>query len=295
MVRIKAYCAAKEISFSKRNDIQNTVDVNLSSPSSRKINMATSKTTSAPISAKEAEEAARTKPSIIKLMTFAAYKVSGEGKRQKVSVVGGAADARFNNGVVELLATSVPFNSQLLQGREPADGKGLLMLYGGKDAADELFHWRTRARKENFKIAFATIDVEVGYMEPNLITRQMMKTYKSNMQFAYLRRMVSELQADILEQFSSLSDEVAPLEKGGSVAAISLYPNLFDQVFEQDKDIGNLQVLAIPVMDDVEFPAKQRMRQVAYVRPQAKIVKITQGATDAHIVLPRWMTNINRD
>ncbi|WP_137917042.1 hypothetical protein [Hydrogenophaga sp. 2FB] len=254
--------------------------------------MATSKTTSAPIPAKEAAEAALNKPSIIKVMTFAAYRVSGKGKDQSVSVIAGAADGRINNGVVELLADNVPFNSKILQGREPAGGKGLLMLYGGRDVADELFQWRTRARKEDFKIAFATIDIEVGYMESNLITRKMLKTYKSNMQFAYVRRMVSDLQADILEQFATLNDQIAPLKKGGSASSIALYPNLFDQVFEQDKDLANLQVLAIPLMDDIDYPEKMRLRQVVYVRPQAKIVNITQGATDAHILLPSWMTNI---
>lgn len=233
---------------------------------------------------------AKNRPSTIKLKTVALYHKSGVGAKAKVKHHAGAVNARMGeDGVVELLAGNVPFIAETFKGKAPKAGSGLLMLYGIRDTLDETSRLRALARSSGLHFADAEIEVEIGYMEPKLVNREMLKAYGTNMQFANVRRMMVDLQMDIAQAFSSYAD-IDDAERPTRVSEIARFPHFFDRLFEEDRDMQNLSVLGIPLLDDPRF--SEKMRQVAYVRPNAKVVAIRQGATDARILLPSWMTNV---
>jgi len=235
-------------------------------------------------------DAATNKPSTIKLTTFALYEVSGSGSKPQIKCHAGASHARVgDDGVIELLASSVPFKSDTFTGKAPKSGKGMLMLYGIHDTLDELARMSTIARSQGLRLAKAEVEVNIGYMEPKLVSRAMLKAYGPHMRFGNLRRMVATLQTDIAEAFVKYAKK-EDLEISNRVSEIAKYPHLFDRLFDEDEDMAHLSVISIPLLDDPKFTGK--MRQVAYVRPDAQVVSIRQGATDARILLPNWMTNV---
>lgn len=234
--------------------------------------------------------AATQKPSTIKLTTFALYAVNSSGSKVTIKCHAGASHARIgDDGVIELLATNVPFRSGNFMGKAPKAGKGMLMLYGIHDTLDELARMSAVARAEGLRLAKAEVEVNIGYMEPKLISRAMLKAYGPHMQFGNLRRMVAPLQTEIAESFVKYAkkDEIAITKR---VSEIAKYPHFFDRLFDDDEDMAHLSVISIPLRDDPNYT--ERMRQVAYVRPDARVVSISQGATDARILLPSWMTNV---
>ena len=106
-----------------------------------------------------------------------------------------------------------------------------------------------------------------------------------------VRRMKSDLQIEVLESFV----ECAGPGGGGidenlttmRVSQIATRPDLWDKVFKKDKDLKRLDVLVIPITDDPSTTGG--MRQVAYVRPGAKISSVVQGSDHVQLVLPDWM------
>jgi len=165
-----------------------------------------------------------------------------------------------------------------------------LMLYGIRDTLEEVMKWRKVAREKEAEFASAEVEIDVGYMEPGLVDFAMLKERGDSVQFSNLRRMTAETQTKILEKFilyAAVDGRKDP--EMDRVSSIANHPDYFDRLFQEEKSIKNLSVLVIPVADDPSGNGK--MRQIAYVRPGAKIVGIKQGMTEARIVLPRWMTD----
>lgn len=73
------------------------------------------------------------------------------------------------------------------------------------------------------------------------------------------------------------------------IRQIAERPDLFDRFLAEDKDFKHIFVIVIPVADDPNDPTK--IRQYAYVRPQARVVGVRQGTLEASLVLPAWMTD----
>ena len=209
-----------------------------------------------------------------------------------VDVLYGASSGRFgDDGKLELLADSVPFHSVSFKNKAPKPGFGLLLLYGIRDSLEEMQYWRIKAREMGAEFVYAEFEFEVGTIEPKLTDRQLLKATAGKNRFLNLRRMKSELQIQVLESFLTYaeSDGEESDENLSRVSQIANRPDLFDRLLVDDRDFAALDILVIPVADDNELPGK--MRQLAYVKPCAKVLSILQGSSDVRILLPAWMTD----
>jgi hypothetical protein len=234
--------------------------------------------------------------STVKLTTFAIFNKQGSDGAPGTTVTPlyGASAARFgDDGRVELLADNAPFHADSFRGKEPKPGHGLLMLYGIRDSIEEIQFWRTKAREMEAEFASATVEFDVGGIEVGLTDRPLLKAKAGENRFLNMRRMKSSLQTEILERFQhqvrlegqDVDDEMR------RVAQIANRPDLFDNLFEHDRDMAHLDVLIIPVADNPESPG--HMRQMAYVRPGAQVVSLQQADDSVRILLPLWMTDKN--
>lgn len=232
--------------------------------------------------------------STVKLTTFSIFRTHGApgASGSTVETLYGASAARFNdtNGV-ELLADSVPFHADAFVDRAPRPGCGLLMLYGIRDTLEEMHYWRTKARELGASFTYAEIEFAVGDIEVGLTDRKKLKDAAGKGRFLNLRRMTASLQSQVLQRFSQYAAAEGRdiSEEMSRVSQIATRPDYFDNLFDDDADMGKLDILVVPVADDPAVPG--RMRQVAYVRPGAEVVSTVQGSDEATILLPAWMTN----
>jgi hypothetical protein len=234
--------------------------------------------------------------STVKLTAFALFKrerVAGQPGFTVERICGASAARVCDDGSIELLADSVPFHAPSFQSKSPRPGNGLLMLYGIRDALDEMQYWRTRARDLGAEFAHAEFEFAVGTIEVGLTDRPLLKAAAGRNRFLNVRRMSAALQSDVLLHFSEYSDsEGTPLdERLPRLAQIASRPDLYDKAFIDDADLGRLDILVIPVADDPSSP--KAVRQVAYVRPNARCVSVNQGNSGVCILLPSWMTGLD--
>lgn len=224
--------------------------------------------------------------SSVKLTAFCLYrkKAARGDTPASVEALDGALDARLGaDGHVELLAGPAPFRSKDFVGAAPAPGFGTLMLYGIRDTVEELYRWRNHARQIGADFASAEFEVEVGTLETGLTSRELLHAAGGKNRFLNVRRMTSHLQGQVLQAMRKYEPELT------RVVEMAQHPELFDRVLLDDPDLRSLDVLVIPVADDPGSP--NLMRQVAYVRPGAKVLKVHQGSDQATIYLPSWMSN----
>jgi hypothetical protein len=237
-------------------------------------------------------------PSKLELTTFCLFRSQGWGQSRTAEAGSGAVAARISDsGKIQLLAGSVPFNSAVFAERAPAPGSGLLMLYGIRDTLDELQRWRAIARERGMSFAQAKITVEVGYIEVGLTDRTTLRKFSTVAEprlwpsrFLNVRRMTAGLQSEVLHRFSKYVEEAKESVdiNMARVSQIATRPDLFERLFKDDIDFqANLDILVIPVADSPDG----RIRQLAFVRPGAKIVSIEQGSDEAEIILPAWMND----
>lgn len=228
----------------------------------------------------------------VALTTFVVYRVHGRAgdPGATVEVLAGGEAARFTpEGKLQLLAASAPFHEGALAHRTPKPGHGLLALYGHRDALEELQYWRARAREMKAEFAYANFDVEVDRITETLVDRARLRDAR-DARFLNMRRTMADLQTEILERFAGyVSEEPGRSAEMTKVVHIATRPDLFDRMFMDDKDFAHLSVFVIPVADDNEAPGK--MRQVAYVRPGAKVLNIVQGSDQVDVLLPAWVTD----
>lgn len=209
-----------------------------------------------------------------------------------VDVLYGASSGRLgDDGKLELVADSVPFHAESFKNKAPKPGFGLLMLYGIRDSLEEMQYWRIKAREMGAEFVSADFEFEVGTIEPKLTDRQLLTATAGQNRFLNFRRMKSELQTQVLESFAAYanSDGMESDENLSRVSQIANRPDLFDRLLVDDRDFAALDILVIPVADDDAFPGK--MRQLAYVKPGARVLTILQGSSDVRILLPAWMTD----
>lgn len=232
--------------------------------------------------------------SSVRVTAFSVFKrrKTPDATGSPVDVLYGASSGRLgDDGKLELLADSVPFHADSFKNKAPKPGFGLLMLYGIRDSLEEMQYWRFKAREMEAEFVCAEFEFEVGTIEPKLTDRQLLKATAGKNRFLNLRRMKSELQTQVLESFSAYanSDGEETDENLSRVSQIANRPDLFDQLLVDDRDLAALDMLVIPVADDEAFPGK--MRQLAYVKPGARVVSIVQDSSEARILLPPWMTD----
>ena len=231
--------------------------------------------------------------STVKLTTFSIYKVNTGPAGASIQTLAGSVAVRFGaSGQVELLADSVPFHADSFRDRAPKPGFGLLMLYGIRDTLEEMHFWRTKAREMGAEFTSAEIEFAVGDIEVGLTDRAKLKAAAGKGTFLNLRRMTSSLQSQVLHQFSeyAASEGANINEEMSRVSQIATRPDLFDKLLVDDSDLSKLDILVVPVADDPAAPG--RMRQVAYVKPGAKVLSVVQGTDQATVLLPLWMTDV---
>lgn len=232
--------------------------------------------------------------SSVRLTVFSIFRrrKTPETAGSPVDVLYGASSGRLgDDGKLELLADSVPFHSDSFRNKGPRPGFGLLMLYGIRDSLEEMQYWRFKAREMGAEFVCAEFEFEVGTIEPKLTDRQLLKATAGKNRFLNFRRMKSELQTEVLESFSAyaISNGEKADENLSRVSQIANRPDLFDRLLVEDRDFAALDILVIPVADDDALPGK--MRQLAYVKPEAKVLSILQKSDESRILLPPWMTD----
>lgn len=211
--------------------------------------------------------------STVKLTAFAGFK-KGPKTAPGIEVLFGAADARLGaTGNYELLLSSVPLARNL---RAPADG--LLMLYGLRDSAEELQLRRAEVRAAGGSFQFAELEAEVGTIVTGIIDHEALK----HCRFANIKRMSAELQQEIVDTFVEYVAEEGgdPSLEMNRLKAIARRPDLFGRLLAEHKAFKKVEVMIIPVIEG------DKMRQIAYVRPNCKYVQFSQSTDDDVLVLP---------
>jgi hypothetical protein len=228
----------------------------------------------------------------VTLTSFVVYRQHGRAGEpgSSIEVLAGASDARFDDkGRIQLLASSVPFRSEAFASRMPHVGAGLLALYGHRDALEELQFWRNFARSQKAEFAYVNYNVVVDNILPMLVDRDRLRA-STDVRFLNVRRMMTSLQDSIFKRFQGyVASEGGAKATMTVVAEMANRPDLWDRLFDDDKDFKHLQVLVIPVADDPEVVGK--MRQVAYVRPGATVTSVVQGNEQVDVLLPAWLTD----
>lgn len=239
-------------------------------------------------------------PSKVDVTTFALFKVRNRFKSDaKIEILAGASHGRFAaDGSVELLADSVPFHSSAMLRFAPKAGYGMLMLYGIRDAIEELHYWRNKAREIEAEFAVATVQIEVGHIDPGMVGHEKLAQFATlNDQrrfpgrFLNVRRMTKDLQEHILKTFKRYAKRDGLGEDAMSrVSQIATRPDYFGEILHDDPELSrHLDLLVIPIADDAS--GRGAIRQLGFVRPGAKVLSVTQGTDGVSILLPTWLTD----
>lgn len=232
-------------------------------------------------------------PSKVKLTLFSLYRArSSEGRLRAVERMVGAYDVRLGDDArAEVLAASVPFNDRRFDPMAPKPGFGMLALFGIRDAIDELQRWRAIGRNSNAEFAYAELWIDVGEIETKLANRASLQAPGHRSRFLNLRRTTVDFQKEVLATFRRYVRE-----EGGDpdatmvrVQDIATRPDLFDRLLYEDPDLRGIDVFVLPLADMIDSPG--RMRQVAYLRPGARIVEFAQGSDQVSMYLPTWMSD----
>lgn len=224
----------------------------------------------------------------VQLTLMSLFRLRDEGSSTSVSPFVGAKSAWMEDGVVHLMANSVPFHNRAMDSLAPASGQGLLALFGIRDALQELQHWRTVARNAQAQFAYLQLQVDAGVAMSGVLTREALRAQQANVRFVNVRRCAAEMQKEWLAQFAQW---VA--EEGGDaqrdmyhIRQMARRPDLFERLLSTDADLAAVDVLVFPLVDRLDATAT---RQVAYLRAGARIVASIQGSDQVHVHVPDWM------
>ncbi|HEX3141566.1 MAG TPA: hypothetical protein VHQ87_16035 [Rhizobacter sp.] len=235
-----------------------------------------------------------TTPSKVKLTLFGLYRARvAEGQLRAVQRMVGAYDVRLgDDGRAEVLTGSVPFNDRRFDPMAPKAGFGILALFGIRDTIEELQRWRAIGRNSNAEFAYAELWVDVAEIEVKLANRESLKAPGRRSRFLNLRRTTVDFQKDVLATFQRYVREEGgdPDATMARVQDIASRPDLFDRLLYEDADLRDIDVFVLPLADMPDSPG--RMRQVAYLRPGAKIVEFAQGSDQVSMFLPTWMSDL---
>lgn len=210
------------------------------------------------------------------------------GQGVKAQPIVGASRVCDEGRGVQLLAGSIPFHDRAMDGKAPRPGKGLLTLFGIRDALDELQHWRMVARTSQAQFAYLQLQVEVGASATGVLTRQMLKSQAGNMRFLNFRRSAAEFQKEALERFARWIEQEGgdTARDMGHIRQMALRPDLFERLLYEDEDLRHIDVMVIPLTDRADT---SRVRQVAYLRAGTPLQSVLQGSDQLQMHLPGWM------
>lgn len=191
-------------------------------------------------------------------------------------------------GVPQVTLSSVPFHNRAMDSKAPSQQRGLLALFGIRDALEELQHWRAVARNSQAQFAYLQVQVDVGLPSSGVLTRQQLKAQGASLRFLNVKRCAAELQKEWLQCFAQWVQEEGG-DAGAEMAQVrqmALRPDLFERLLYTDPDLQHIDVMVLPLADRNDVA---RVRQVAYLRAGTPLLSITQGSDQMHTQLPNWM------
>ena len=220
----------------------------------------------------------------VQLTLLSLFRMQG---KQVQPVVGTSRVCDDGHGV-HVVAGSIPFRSRAMDQRAPQPGKGMLTLFGIRDALDELQHWRTVARNSQAQFAYLQLQVDVGSPALGAVTRQMLREQDAQLRFLNVRRSAAGFQKELLTQFAEWVAQEGgnPAQEMAQVRHMAQRPDLFERLLYSDADLRHIDVLVLPLAD---WPEGDRMRQVAYVRAGTPLHAVLQGSDQMQVHLPGWM------
>lgn len=224
----------------------------------------------------------------VQLTLMSLFRTRDDGSSTSVSPFVGAKSAWLEDGVVHLMANSVPFHNRAMDSLAPASGHGLLALFGIRDALQELQHWRTVARNAQAQFAYLQLQVDAGIPMSGVLTRQELRAQQGHVRFVNVRRCAADMQKEWLAQFAHWVNEEGgdALRDMQHIRQMARRPDLFERLLSTDADLAEVDVLVFPLADRLDAAAS---RQVAYLRAGARIVSTTQGGDQVQVHVPDWM------
>ena len=207
---------------------------------------------------------------------------------QQAQPLVGVSQLHGQDESLQVTVGSVPFHNRAMDAKAPTHGKGLLALFGIRDALDELQHWRGVARTSQARFAYLQMQVDVGVQPTSAVTRAVLQQAGPALRFLNVRRSAAEFQKALLAQFAEWVAEEGgnPAKEMAHVRDMGLRPDLFERLLYEDPDLRHIDVLVMPLAD---WPDPARIRQVAYVRAGTPLAGLIQGNDELVLQLPTWM------
>lgn len=212
----------------------------------------------------------------IYLVSYASFRK--DDKTSKITLYRGVDSCSVDDsGLVRMVAGNVALPSDC--NLDPPGG-GLLMLYGSRDTREEVSLRRMEAREKGLSFEWIEADAEISQIYPGIVNEAILPT----IDFVNVRRMSSSLQDTILNYFSGyVSVKYDSTISKQRIQQIAQRPDLFDQLCSEP-EFRHINIFVIPIFDGA------RVKQLAYVRPSARIVAVRQDQTDDVVLsLPDWL------
>lgn len=224
----------------------------------------------------------------VQLTLAGLFRMHGAGREMQLAPLVGVEALSMSEGVAQVTLGSVPFHDRGMDALAPSQQRGLLTLFGIRDALDELQHWRAVARNSHAQFAYVQVQVDVGVTHTGVLTRQQLQAQGAHLRFVNVKRCAADLQKAWLQQFAQWV-----VQEGGDAALtmahvrqMALRPDLFERLLYTDPDLQHIDVMVLPLADRNDVG---RVRQVAYLRAGTPLVSLVQGSDQMHVNLPQWM------
>lgn len=226
----------------------------------------------------------------VQLTLFGIFRMHPRADGPQLSPVVGVKDIQWTGERAQLTLSSIPFHDRRMDRLAPAQGQGLLTLFGIRDALQELQHWRGVARNSQAQFAYIHVHVDIGVASSGVITRQHLREQGAQMRFLNVKRCAAEMQKEWLQCFAEWVQQ-----EGGNAARdmqhvrqMALRPDLFERLLHTDPDLRHIDVLVLPLADRNDVA---RVRQVAYLRAGTPFSSDDQSQDELDVRLPLWMAH----
>lgn len=224
----------------------------------------------------------------VQLTLLGLFRTHGVAEAGQLAPLVGVQELGWAHGAPQVTLGSVPFHNRAMDRLAPAQGRGMLALFGIRDALEELQHWRTVARNSQAQFAYMQLQVEVGASSSGVLTRQQLRAQGAALRFLHVKRCAAEMQKEWLLRFAQwVQEEGGDASRDMSqVRHMALRPDLFERLLYTDPDLRHIDVMVMPLADRNDV---SRSRQVAYLRAGTPLASVTQGSDQMQVQLPAWM------
>ena len=224
----------------------------------------------------------------VQLTLIGLFRMHGAGVAAQLSPLVGIEQVVMQGTQPQVTMASVPFHDRSMDALAPRQGRGLLTLFGIRDALDELQHWRAVARNSQAQFAYAQASVDIGVAFNGVLTRAQLQAQQGSLRFLNVKRCAADMQKAWLQQFAQWVREEGgqPEHSMAHVRQMALRPDLFERLLYSDPDLQHIAVMVLPLADRNDVT---RVRQVAYLRAGTPLLSLSQGSDQMQVQLPQWM------